>query len=210
MQVEPGKVVCLMGRNGVGKTTLVKAIMGILKSSKGSITYKDHKLHTASPHLRAKSGIGYVPQGREIFGQLTVYENIWMGLEGTKPRKKEIPPAAIEKFPILKEFFARKGGDLSGGQQQQLAFARALASEPELLILDEPTEGIQPSIVQDIQQVIRDIKEQHDTAILLVEQSLEFVKSVADYVYVIQKGTVVASGDVSILDDEQVKHYLVV
>jgi urea transport system ATP-binding protein len=210
IEVKPGQVVCLMGRNGVGKTTLCKSIMGILKARNGDVTYNDETITKLAPYQRAKKGIGYVPQGRDIFGQLSVKENLILGLEAARDGRKEVPAEAIEKFPILPEFYHRRGGDLSGGQQQQLAFARALASSPDLLILDEPTEGIQPSIVQDIQDVIRGIKKQGNTAILLVEQSIDFVKSVADYYYVIDKGTVVAQGTIETLDEDAVKMHLVV
>lgn len=210
IEVKPGQVVCLMGRNGVGKTTLCKSIMGILKAREGEIKYNEETITKLAPYQRAKKGIGYVPQGRDIFGQLSVRENLILGLEAARDGRKEVPTEAIEKFPILPTFYERRGGDLSGGQQQQLAFARALASSPDLLILDEPTEGIQPSIVQDIQDVIRGIKSQGKTAILLVEQSIDFVKSVADYYYVIDKGTVVAQGSIDTLDEDAVKMHLVV
>jgi urea transport system ATP-binding protein len=210
IEVKPGQVVCLMGRNGVGKTTLCKSIMGILKAREGEIKYNEETITKLAPYQRAKKGIGYVPQGRDIFGQLSVRENLILGLEAARDGRKEVPAEAIEKFPILPTFYERRGGDLSGGQQQQLAFARALASSPDLLILDEPTEGIQPSIVQDIQDVIRGIKSQGNTAILLVEQSIDFVKSVADYYYVIDKGTVVAQGSIDTLDEDAVKMHLVV
>jgi urea transport system ATP-binding protein len=210
IKVKQGQVVCIMGRNGVGKTTLVKSIMGVLKAKKGSITYMDDDMTKKPPYKRAKAGIGYVPQGREIFAQLTVKENLLLGLEACREVGTEIPPEAIEKFPVLPTMYERRGGDLSGGQQQQLAFARALASKPDLLLLDEPTEGIQPSIVQDIQDVIRSIKQQGHTAILLVEQSIDFVKSVADYFYILEKGSVVAEGKISDLDDTVVHKHLVV
>ncbi|MEX1030467.1 MAG: urea ABC transporter ATP-binding subunit UrtE [Paenibacillaceae bacterium] len=210
IRVSKGQVVCIMGRNGVGKTTLVKTIMGILKAKKGTITYMDDDMTRKPPYQRAKAGIGYVPQGREIFAQLTVKENLLLGLEACRVVPTEIPPEAIEKFPVLPTMYGRRGGDLSGGQQQQLAFARALASKPDLLLLDEPTEGIQPSIVQDIQEVIRSIKQQGNTAILLVEQSIDFVRSVADYFYILEKGSVVAEGDISELDDSMVRQHLVV
>ncbi|ANE46214.1 urea ABC transporter ATP-binding protein [Paenibacillus swuensis] len=209
LKVQPGQVVCLMGRNGVGKTTLMKSIMGLLKARKGAVSYGDRELTRRAPGVRAKQGIGYVPQGREIFGQLTVYENLLLGLEavaGKTPR--DIPAEAIEKFPVLPSMYERRGGDLSGGQQQQLAFARALASRPEVLLLDEPTEGIQPSIVEDIRDVIRGIKAEGRTGVLLVEQSLEFVRSVADYFYVMEKGTIVAEGPISALSDEIVKKHI--
>lgn len=210
IRVAKGQVVCIMGRNGVGKTTLVKSIMGILKAKKGTISYKEDDMTKKSPYQRAKAGIGYVPQGREIFAQLTVKENLLLGLEACRVVPADIPPEAIEKFPVLPTMYERRGGDLSGGQQQQLAFARALASKPDLLLLDEPTEGIQPSIVQDIQDVIRSIKQQGSTAILLVEQSIDFVRSVADYFYILEKGSVVAEGNISELDESMVRQHLVV
>jgi len=210
MRVKPGQVVCLMGRNGVGKTTLMKSIMGLLKARKGRMCYQNRNMTKLQPYERAKLGIGYVPQGREIFGGLTVEENLLLGIEASREPLHAVPQSAIEKFPVLPAMYARKGGDLSGGQQQQLAFARALASRPELLLLDEPTEGIQPSIVKDIQEVIRLIKGQGQTSILLVEQSIDFVKSVADYYYIIEKGTVVAEGDIEAFDDSEVRKHLVV
>lgn len=210
LKVKPGQVVCLLGRNGVGKTTLMKSIMGVLKARRGSVTYSGADLTKAAPARRAKSGIGYVPQGREIFSQLTVYENILIGLEASREKGTGIPPEAIVKFPVLPSMYERRGGDLSGGQQQQLAFARALASKPELLLLDEPCEGIQPSIVDDIRDVIRSIKQDGKTAILLVEQSLEFVRSVGDYFYILDKGAVAWEGELDRLSDEVVRKYLTV
>ncbi|MFD0674831.1 urea ABC transporter ATP-binding subunit UrtE [Cohnella sp. GCM10027633] len=214
LTVEPGQVVCLMGRNGVGKSTLVKSIMGLLKARKGSVSFKGADVTKRAPGERARSGIGYVPQGREIFSQLSVYENLRIGLEANrdsaKRKGKDIPAVAVEKFPILPEFYGRKGGDLSGGQQQQLAFARALISDPELLLLDEPTEGIQPSIVEAIQDVIRGIRDEGKTAILLVEQSLDFVRSVGDRFYIMEKGTIVWHGGREELDDPAVMKYLTV
>ncbi|WP_188892637.1 urea ABC transporter ATP-binding subunit UrtE [Paenibacillus radicis (ex Gao et al. 2016)] len=211
LKVKPGQVVCLLGRNGVGKTTLMKSIMGLLKARRGAVSYNGQELTKQAPGRRAKSGIGYVPQGREIFGQLTVYENILIGLEAARDKNaKSIPQEAIAKFPVLPTMYARRGGDLSGGQQQQLAFARALASKPEVLLLDEPCEGIQPSIVDDIRDVIRSIKADGKTAILLVEQSLEFVKSVGDYFYVLEKGAVAWEGGLESLTDDVIKKYLTV
>ncbi|WP_336775695.1 urea ABC transporter ATP-binding subunit UrtE [Paenibacillus sp. MMO-58] len=212
LRVEPGQVVCLLGRNGVGKTTLMKSIMGLLKARKGTVAYNGHELTKAAPGRRAKRGIGYVPQGREIFGQLTVYENILVGLEATREKMaaRSIPEEAIAKFPVLPTMYSRRGGDLSGGQQQQLAFARALASKPDLLLLDEPCEGIQPSIVDDIRDVIRSIKADGKTSILLVEQSLDFVKSVGDYFYVLDKGAIAWEGGLEDLSDEVIKKYLTV
>ncbi|MWC30146.1 urea ABC transporter ATP-binding subunit UrtE [Paenibacillus sp. MMS18-CY102] len=210
LNVKPGQVVCLLGRNGVGKTTLMKSIMGVLKARRGVVSYNGADLTKSAPARRAKSGIGYVPQGREIFGQLTVYENILIGLEAAREKVQEVPPEAIAKFPVLPTMYKRRGGDLSGGQQQQLAFARALASGPELLLLDEPCEGIQPSIVDDIRDVIRSIKADGKTAILLVEQSLDFVKSVGDYFYILDKGAVAWEGELESLSDEVIRRYLTV
>ncbi|HUC92946.1 MAG TPA: urea ABC transporter ATP-binding subunit UrtE [Paenibacillus sp.] len=210
LTVEPGRVVCLLGRNGVGKTTLMKSVMGVLKARGGTVSYKGENLTKRTPGYRAKSGIGYVPQGREIFPQLTVYENLLLGLEAGKSKTREIPAEAVAKFPVLPAMYARRGGDLSGGQQQQLAFARALASKPEVLLLDEPCEGIQPSIVEDIRDVIRSIKAEGKTAILLAEQSLEFVRSVGDYFYILEKGAVAWEGGLSDLNEEVVLKYLTV
>lgn len=214
LTVEPGQVVCLMGRNGVGKSTLVKSIMGLLKARKGAVSFKGADVTKRAPGERARKGIGYVPQGREIFSQLSVYENLRIGLEANrdpaKRRGRDIPDVAVEKFPILPTFYKRRGGDLSGGQQQQLAFARALISEPELLLLDEPTEGIQPSIVDDIRDVIRSIRDEGKTAILLVEQSLDFVRSVGDKFYIMEKGSIVWEGGRDELDDPAVMRYLTI
>jgi urea transport system ATP-binding protein len=210
LKVKPGQVVCLLGRNGVGKTTLMKSIMGLLKARGGSVAYNGADLTKRAPGQRAKSGIGYVPQGREIFAQLSVYENLLLGLEASKTKVTLIPEEAIAKFPILPTMYTRRGGDLSGGQQQQLAFARALASKPEVLLLDEPCEGIQPSIVDDIRDVIRSIKSDGKTAVLLVEQSLEFVKSIGDYFYILEKGAIAWEGGLDALNDEVVRKYLTV
>ncbi|MFA9457671.1 urea ABC transporter ATP-binding subunit UrtE [Halalkalibacter sp. AB-rgal2] len=208
LKLYPGQTVCLMGRNGVGKTTFIKAIMGILKTKQGNIHYQGEDVTGKSSTYRARKGLSYVPQGREIFPQLTVYENIMMGFEAlSKGRRKEIDERIYRYFPVLQKMRERRGGDLSGGQQQQLAIARALVSEPQCLLLDEPTEGIQPNIVQDIQNVIRDIKEQNkETSILLVEQSFDFAKSVADYFYIIDKGRIVYEGEELI--ESKVSQYL--
>jgi urea transport system ATP-binding protein len=210
LKVKQGQVVCLMGRNGVGKTTLMKSIMGLLKARGGSVACNELDLTKKAPGIRAKSGIGYVPQGREIFGQLSVYENLLLGLEACKVKTESVPEEAIAKFPVLREMYNRRGGDLSGGQQQQLAFARALASKPEVLLLDEPCEGIQPSIVDDIRDVIRSIKADGNTAVLLVEQSLDFVKSVGDYFYILEKGAIAWEGELGDLSDEIIRKYLTV
>lgn len=209
IKVKENQVVCLMGRNGVGKTTLLKAIIGILSPKKGAIIYKNDDITKKSPSSRAKQGMGYVPQGREIFPKLTVYENLLIGLEASGSVKKaSISDEIYQYFPILKDFKNRNGGDLSGGQQQQLAIARALVSNPSFLLLDEPTEGIQPNIVAEIQGVIRSIKERGHTSMLLVEQNLDFAKSVADYIYVIDHGSVVYKGSVDEIVDEEIYQYL--
>lgn len=194
IEVKPGQVVCLMGRNGVGKTTLVKSIMGVLKARKGSVTYNGRDITKLPPYARAKSGIGLVPQGREIFGQLTVKENLLLGLEANRMTRISVPKEAIAKFPVLPTMYERRGGDLSGGQQQQLAFARALAANPDLLLLDEPTEGIQPSIIKDIGRAIDYLRKKGEMAILLVEQYFEFARDLADHYAVMDRGQVVLSG----------------
>lgn len=214
LTVEPGQVVCLMGRNGVGKTTLLRSIMGLLKARQGSVAFGGADVTKKTPGERARRGIGYVPQGREIFPLLSVYDNLRIGLEASRDaarrRSRAIPPDAVAKFPVLEQMYGRRGGDLSGGQQQQLAFARALAAEPELLLLDEPTEGIQPSIVEDIRDVIRSIRSEGGTAILLVEQSLDFVRRVGDKFYIMEKGSIVWEGGRDDLDDPLVMRYLTV
>ncbi|WP_138418293.1 urea ABC transporter ATP-binding subunit UrtE [Aquibacillus sediminis] len=206
LKVKDKQVVCVMGRNGVGKTTLLKTIIGILHANKGKVVYNDKDLTKRRPSYRARQGIGYVPQGREIFPKLTVYENLLIGLEAGG--SKQINEDVYTYFPIIKEFKKRNGGDLSGGQQQQLAIARALVSNPSFLLLDEPTEGIQPNIVQEIQDVIIDIKKNGQTSMILVEQDLEFVKNVADYVYVIDHGSIVYESAVDQLNDKAVYRYL--
>ncbi len=206
LKIKQGQVVCLMGRNGVGKSTLLKSIMGLLKLRKGSLYYKDGELTSKNTTYRAKQGIAYVPQGREIFSELTIYENLLLGLEARNDKKKTIDEEIYKYFPVLKEMANRRGGDLSGGQQQQLAIARALVSDPEFLLLDEPTEGIQPNIVNDIQNVIHDLKRKQSCSILLVEQSFDFATSVADYFYIMDKGRIVYQGEKLI--EEEVSQYL--
>ncbi|WP_163536109.1 urea ABC transporter ATP-binding subunit UrtE [Gracilibacillus sp. YIM 98692] len=206
IEVKQDQVICVMGRNGVGKTTLLKTIIGILQPQKGDIYYNSEDITRIRPSQRAQKGIGYVPQGREIFPKLSVYENLLLGLEAGNETK--IDKKVYEYFPILKDFAKRNGGDLSGGQQQQLAIARALVSNPSFLLLDEPTEGIQPNIVQEIQDVIVDIKNSSHTSMILVEQNLDFVKSVADYLYVIDHGSIVYENSIDQVDDEAVYRYL--
>lgn len=202
LKAETGSVTCLVGRNGAGKTTTLRSVMGLIDTPAGEIRLDGEDIIKYPTYNRAKSGIGYVPQGREIFPQLTVEENLLLGLEA-KNGKGSIPQWIFETFPILKEFLARKGGDLSGGQQQQLAIARAVIAEPKVLILDEPTEGIQPSIIQDIGVVITKLKER--MAVLIVEQYLEFVMGIADYCYVIENGHIIMDGTPDSLDQERLQ-----
>jgi len=192
-----GKVTCLVGRNGAGKTTTLRSIMGYIHSPKGDILLEDASIKNLTTYQRAKAGIGYVPQGREIFPQLTVEENLLLGLEASKGKGK-IPEEIFDTFPILKEFLKRKGGDLSGGQQQQLAIARVVIAEPKILLLDEPTEGIQPNIIEEIGSVITELKAK--MAVLIVEQYLEFVMEIADYCYVMENGRIVMKGAPETLD----------
>ncbi|MHB0977063.1 MAG: urea ABC transporter ATP-binding subunit UrtE [Candidatus Aquicultorales bacterium] len=210
LHVKPGEVVCLMGRNGVGKTTLLKSIMGLLKLRKGTIYFQGEDITDTTPDKRAKRGIGYVPQGRDIFSDLTVEENLTLGLEARNTNGGSIPDEVFRLFPVLREISSRKGGDLSGGQQQQLAIARALVADPKLLLLDEPTEGIQPSIIRDIAGTIHSIKKQGEISILLVEQYLDFALEMADYYYIMHKGSIVSEGSTRELSDDAVKEHLVV
>jgi urea transport system ATP-binding protein len=197
LQAHEGRVTVLLGRNGVGKTTLLKALMGLVPIKTGTIEFEGKAIHTATPYQRARAGIGFVPQGREIFARLTVQENLRMGL-AYKRAAAPIPGELFELFPVLKQMLGRRGGDLSGGQQQQLAIARALAAQPRLLILDEPTEGIQPSIIKDIGRVIRRLADEgmngHRVAILLVEQYYDFARELADDYLVMERGEFIARG----------------
>ena len=210
LSVGSGEMVCLIGRNGVGKTTLLKSLIGLLKPKKGDIVFNGNSLLRKEPHQRAKSGMAYVPQGREIIPYLTVEENLLIGLEalpGGLIKNKNIDNIVFDLFPILKDFLNRKGGDLSGGQQQQLAIARALLGKPKLLLLDEPTEGIQPNIVIDIENAIKTIIKEKSISVLLVEQHLHFVKQ-ADKYYAMQRGGIVASGQTSELSQEVIDRFL--
>lgn len=202
LSAEKGRVTALVGRNGAGKTTALKALMGLVDTPGGQIELDGRRLEGLPAYERARAGIGYVPQGREIFPQLTVRENLELGMEAN-PEVRAIPESLFETFPILREFLDRKGGDLSGGQQQQLAIARALVARPRVLVLDEPTEGIQPSVVSEIGRVLTRLKQ--DVAVLLVEQYLEFALDIADDVYVIEKGEIVQHGDPGSLDQEALK-----
>jgi urea transport system ATP-binding protein len=212
LSVPTGQMVCLIGRNGVGKTTLLKTIMGLLKPRSGTITLAGESLTNRSTDRRARLGIGYVPQGREIIPRVTVEENLLLGLEarqGGRKGNEEIPQEIFDLFPVLKTMLGRMGGDLSGGQQQQLAIARALMGEPRLLVLDEPTEGIQPSIILEIEAAVRRIIEAKKISVLLVEQHLHFVRQ-ADRYYAMQKGGIVASGSTNELSQEVIQKFLAV
>lgn len=212
LSVAPGQMVCLIGRNGVGKTTLLKTIMGLLKPRSGNITLTGESIIGKPTDKRAKMGIGYVPQGREIIPRLTVKENLLLGLEARKTGrtgKEEIPEEIFSLFPVLNKMLSRMGGDLSGGQQQQLAIARALMGKPQLLVLDEPTEGIQPSIILEIESAVRRIVESTGISVLLVEQHLHFVRQ-ADHYYAMQKGGIVASGSTSELSQDVIQRFLAV
>ena len=207
--VPDGRCTTLLGRNGVGKTTLLKCLMGLLPVRSGDIRLHDRSIAAMPPYARAALGIGYVPQGREIFPRLTVSENLQMGM-ATQKRGASIPGFIFEMFPVLKDMLNRRGGDLSGGQQQQLAIGRALALRPKLLILDEPTEGIQPSIIKDIERAIRKLTSGGEMAILLVEQYYDFAKSLADHYIVMSRGEVVARGDGASMDADNVRARLAV
>jgi urea transport system ATP-binding protein len=207
--IPTGSVTCLMGRNGMGKTTLLKSIMGLLNTT-GSLMYGDVDLRKLSAERRAHLGIGYVPQGREIFSQLTVEENLRIGLPVRKDKRKNIPEHIFDMFPVLKKMLNRRGGDLSGGQQQQLAIGRALIIEPKFLILDEPTEGIQPNIVHEIGDVILRLNKEAGLTVLLVEQKLPFARRVASEFRILDKGRLVGSGKINELTDDLVKHHLTV
>jgi urea transport system ATP-binding protein len=192
-EVPAGKVTALLGRNGVGKSTLLRCLMGLVPARDGRVVFDGREITGVPPYARVRAGIGYVPQGREIFPRLTVAENLEMGL-ATRPRGTSIPPRIFEMFPVLGQMLRRRGGDLSGGQQQQLAIGRALAMGPRLLILDEPTEGIQPSIIKDIERAIRALAATGEMAILLVEQYYDFARSLADHYLVMERGEIVARG----------------
>jgi urea transport system ATP-binding protein len=210
LSIAPGQMACLVGLNGVGKTTLLKTIIGLLRQRSGSVRLAGEDISTQPPHRRARGGIGYVPQGREIIPQLTVRENLQLGLEalpGGLARNRRIDPLVFELFPVLETFLNRRGGDLSGGQQQQLAIARALLGQPRLLLLDEPTEGIQPSVVLDIQRAVARILKETSIAVLLVEHHASFVRQ-SDWYYAMQKGGVVASGATRDLSPEMLQRFL--
>ena len=207
---ERGKITCLLGRNGVGKTSLLRAIFGLQPIRGGRILWDGQDIAGLKPHERARRGLALVPQGREIFPRLTVQENLETGFAPLPRDKRRIPDEIFSLFPVLREMLRRRGGDLSGGQQQQLAIARALVTEPKLLVLDEPTEGIQPSIIKEIERVIRDLAARGDMAILLVEQYFEFARSLADTYVVMDRGEVVLSGPTRDMVEADVRRYLTV
>ena len=208
LDVLPGTCTCLMGRNGVGKTTLLKSIMGLLPVSSGSIFFEGNELAGKPAELRARKGIGYVPQGREIFTQLSVEENLRVALLARDDGLRDIPEYIFEIFPVLKQMLKRRGGDLSGGQQQQLAIGRALSINPKLLILDEPTEGIQPNIVHEIGDIILRLNQEKGLTILLVEQKLPFAKRVAQSFCILDKGRDVATDAIENLGEDVINRYL--
>jgi urea transport system ATP-binding protein len=211
LTVEKGQCMALLGRNGVGKTTLLKCLMGVLPVARGTVTWNGRDITRQKPHRRAAGGIAYVPQGRDIFARLTVEENLMMGMATLSGREaSRISGEVYELFPVLKEMLGRRGGDLSGGQQQQLAIARALLQRPALIILDEPTEGIQPSIIKDIERVIRLLRERGDIGILLCEQYFDFARALADKFVVLSRGEVVASGTADEMDGEHIRRHLAV
>ena len=210
LQAAKGKCTCLMGRNGVGKTTLLSCVMGLLPTASGRILLDDTDISSMPAERRAGLGVGYVPQGRQIFSLLTVRENLEIGLATGRVKKKQIPDIVFDLFPVLHEMLARRGGDLSGGQQQQLAIGRALVLDPTMLILDEPTEGIQPNIVHEIGEIINKLKNEFNMTILLVEQKLPFARAVADSFVILDRGRSVAQGEIGELDDRLIKQYLTV
>ena len=207
-EIKTGSCTAVLGRNGVGKTTLLKCLMGVLRARSGTIRFDGRDITALAPHGRARLGIGYVPQGREIFPRLTVEENLLTGFATGRDRDRRIWGEIYEMFPVLKEMRRRRGGDLSGGQQQQLAIARALLTRPKLLILDEPTEGIQPSIIKDIEGVIRALVARQDMAILLVEQYYDFARALADQFLVMARGEIVARGAGAEMDTNEIRRYL--
>jgi urea transport system ATP-binding protein len=210
LEARTGEVTAVLGRNGMGKTTLLKCLMGLLPVKAGRIEFEGVDITRLKPHQRAQLGIALVPQGREIFPRLTVEENLLISMAATGQSERGVPGWVYETFPILKQFVRRRGGDLSGGQQQQLAIARALVTKPRLLILDEPTEGIQPNVIQDIERVIAGLASQRTMAILLVEQYYDFARTLADRYVVLQRGEVLQAGDGKRMDEDGVRGLLAV
>jgi len=208
MTMRPARVTCVMGRNGVGKTTLMKNLMGLLAPTAGSISLGEKDVTRLPANKRARAGIALVPQGRQIFPKLTIEENLRVGLEARSDGKRVIPPEIYDTFPVLKQMSRRMGGDLSGGQQQQLAIARALCGDPKVLLLDEPTEGIQPNIIQQIGHVLRQLVEQRGMTVVLVEQYLDFVREFGQYFYIMNRGRVAYEGETSMLTPQVVSQHL--
>ena len=210
MTVPDGKLTVLLGRNGVGKTTLLRCLMGVVPTKTGQIKWRDQALSGLPPYARVSKGLAYVPQGRDIFPRLTVEENLIVGAASMPKRVTSVPDRIYELFPVLKDMRARRGGDLSGGQQQQLAIGRALMSEPQLLILDEPTEGIQPSIIQDIGRTLRRLVDEDGLTVLLVEQYYDFARELADQYWVMSRGEIVAGGAGSEMESAGVRELIAV
>lgn len=210
LNAEMGKITCVLGRNGVGKSSLLRAVTGQHAISGGAITFDGESLNGLAPYQRAKRGVGYVPQGREIFPLLTVQENLESGYAPLPRMERFIPDDIFSLFPVLQSMLSRRGGDLSGGQQQQLAIGRALVTRPKILVLDEPTEGIQPSIIKDIGRAIKYLRDSTGMAILLVEQYLDFCRELADYVYIMDRGEVVHQGAAETLDTPEARRHLTV
>ncbi|KWN24170.1 urea ABC transporter ATP-binding subunit UrtE [Burkholderia territorii] len=209
LAADEGKLTVLLGRNGVGKSTLLRCLMGVVAAKSGSVSWRGTALGTLPPYARVAAGLAYVPQGRDIFPRLTVEENLLVGAASRKAPSK-VPDRIYDLFPVLKDMRARRGGDLSGGQQQQLAIGRALMSEPQLLILDEPTEGIQPSIIQDIGRTLRQLVDESKMTVLLVEQYYDFARSIADRYWVMSRGEVIAGGDAHDMETNGVRELIAV
>ncbi|MEO5757398.1 MAG: urea ABC transporter ATP-binding subunit UrtE [Mesorhizobium sp.] len=210
LSVKKGEFLSVLGRNGVGKTTLLRTILGLMSHSTGSIRLDDAEINAMPTHKRAKAGLGYVPQGRGILPNFTVRENLMLGTFAADRPAKTIPDHIFELFPILKDFLGRRGGNLSGGQQQQLAIARALLSEPKIMLLDEPTEGIQPNIVEQIEDVLIDLNRKRGLSIILVEQNIKFARRASHRFAILNRGSVAVSDDISGLSDDLIHHHLVV
>ncbi|WP_265517370.1 urea ABC transporter ATP-binding subunit UrtE [Nitratireductor luteus] len=210
VEAAPARITSVLGRNGVGKSSLLRAIAGVHPVTSGQISIADQALKNAPPYRRARLGLGYVPQGREIFPLLTVKENLMTGYAPLKPSDRSIPETVFTLFPVLKQMLSRRGGDLSGGQQQQLAIGRALVTRPKVLILDEPTEGIQPSIIKDIGRALQFLRDELGMTVLLVEQYLDFCRELSDRIYIMDRGEILHSGPASDLDKAEVKRHLTV
>ncbi len=210
LDANKASITCVLGRNGVGKTSLLRAIVGQQPIRRGDIALEGVSFGRSAPYARARRGAGFVPQGREIFPLLTVRENLQTGFSPLPKRERSVPDYVFDLFPVLKEMLGRRGGDLSGGQQQQLAIARALVTRPRLLVLDEPTEGIQPSIIKDIGRAIRYLRDEQGIAVLLVEQYLDFCRELADRIYIMDRGEIVHAGAAADLDDPEVRRHLMV